>query len=103
MSPSDQFMAADVVVVVTFQFLTPVLFGQVAYKSYSCTFLWSTGQKSICYLGCFLVLRKPTLLFCFVGIDKLSSLQHQELTTIMQYIISVTSISISPLIPKPLS
>ena len=41
------------------------------------------------------------VLFC--GIDKFSSLQHQELTTIMQYIISVTSITISPLIPKPLS
>ena len=43
------------------------------------------------------------VLTCFVGIDKFSSLHHQELTTIMQYIISVTSITISPLIPKPLS
>ena len=30
MSPPDQFMAADVVLVVTFQFLTPVFFAQVA-------------------------------------------------------------------------
>ena len=29
-SPFDQFMAADVVLVVTFHFLTPVFFGQVA-------------------------------------------------------------------------
>ena len=35
-------------------------------KSYSSTcFLWST-ELYISYFGCFLVLRKPTLLICFV-------------------------------------
>ena len=51
----------------------------------------------------FLGVTETDTFVCFLGIDKFSSLQHQELTTIMQYIISVTSITISPLIPKPLS
>ena len=44
--------------------------------------------NSICYLGYFLVLWKPKLLFCVVDIDQFSSLHHQE-TTIMQCTIAV--------------
>ena len=47
-----------------------------------------SSLSSLCYLGYFLVLREPTLLFCVVDIDQFSSLHHQE-TTLMQCIIAV--------------
>ena len=85
MSPSDHFTAA-VVVLVRFQFLFyfPT---QVATKNRILVLFYGV-LNSICYLGYFLVLREPTLLFCVVDIDQFSSLHHQE-TTIMQCIIAV--------------
>ena len=92
MSPSDHFMAAYVVVVLRFQFLF-FFVAQVATKNRT-PVLFCGVLNSICYLGCFLVLQKLTLLFCVVDTDYFSSrLQHQE-TTIMQCIIVVMSIRI---------
>ena len=67
MSPSDHFMAANVVFVVTFQFLFYFL-AQVATKNRTLVLFYGV-LNSICYFGCFLVLRKPILLFGAVGID----------------------------------
>ena len=78
MSPSDHFMAANVVFVVTFQFLLYFL-AHVATKNHALALFYG-ALNSICYLGCFFLLRKPILLFCIVGIDQFSSLQHQEIT-----------------------
>ena len=69
MSPSDQFMAANVVLIVTFLSSPSFFLLKSRLKSYSCTFLWSTEFYLNCYLGCFLVLRKPMILFGVVGID----------------------------------
>ena len=74
MSPSDHFMAANVVFVVTFQFLLYFLAHDGA-KNHALALFYG-ALNSICYLGCFCVLRKPILLFCVVGIDQFSSLQH---------------------------
>ena len=53
------------------------------------------------YLGCFLALWKQTLLFCDVGIDYFSSLQHRETVNIItQCIIVVMSIRIIVVNPQ---
>ena len=68
MSPSDHFMAANVVFVVTFQFLFYFL-AQVATKNRALAIFYGV-LNSICYFGCFFMLRrKPILLCCVVGID----------------------------------
>ena len=68
MRPSDHFMAAYVVFVVTFQFLFYFL-AQLATKNRTLAPFYGV-LNSICYFGCFLVLRqKPILLCCVVGID----------------------------------
>ena len=67
MSPFDQFNAAYVVVVVMFLFLFYFL-AQVGAKNRTLVLFYGV-LNSVFYLGCFLVLRKPTLLFCVVGID----------------------------------
>ena len=67
MSPSDQFMAAYVVVVLMFLFLFYFL-AQVASKNRTLVLFYG-ALNSIFYLGCFLALLKPRLLFCVVGID----------------------------------
>ena len=67
MSPSDQFMATYVVVVVMFLFLFYFL-AQVETKNRTLVLFYG-ALNSVFYLGCFLVLRKPTPLFCVVGID----------------------------------
>ena len=67
MSPSDQFMAAYVVAAVMFLFLYYFL-AQVATKNRTLVLFYGV-LNSIFYLGCFLVLRNPRLLFCVVGID----------------------------------
>ena len=71
MSPSDQFMAANGVLVATFQFL---LLGQVATKNRFLTLFYGV-LNSLVYVileHCFLVLQKliniSSLLFCVVGI-----------------------------------
>ena len=71
MSPFDQFMAANGVLVATFQFL---LLAQVATKNRFLT-LFCGVLNSLVYvilLHCFLVLQKlinvSSLLFCVVGI-----------------------------------
>ena len=71
MSPSDQFMAANGVLVAPFQFL---LLAQVATKNRFLTLFYGV-LNSLVYvilLHCFLVLRKLTnvssLLFCVKGI-----------------------------------
>ena len=69
---------ANVVFVVTFQFLLYFL-AHVATKTRALALFYGV-LNSTCYLGCFCVLRKPILLFCVVGIDQFSSLQHQETT-----------------------
>ena len=66
MSPSDQFMAAYVVVVVMFLFLFYFL-AKVATKNRTLVLFYG-ALNSVFYLGCFSVLRKPTFLFCVVGI-----------------------------------
>ena len=76
MSPSDHFMAANVVFVVTFQFLFHFL-AQVATKNRTLALFYGV-LNSICYFGCFLLLRKPILLFCVVGNYNFSSPRHQE-------------------------
>ena len=85
MSPSDHSIAA-VVLVVRFPLLFYFL-AQVATKNRILVLFYEV-LNSICYLGYFLVLRKPKLLFCVVDIDQFSSLHHQE-TTIMQCTIAV--------------
>ena len=67
MRPSDQFMAAYVVVVVMFLFLFYFL-AQVGAKNRTLVLFYG-ALNSVFYLGCFSVLRKPRLLFCVVGID----------------------------------
>ena len=68
MSPSDHFMAANVVFVVTFQFLFYFL-AQDATKNRTLAIFYGV-LNSIFYLGCFFMLRrKPILLCCVVGID----------------------------------
>ena len=66
MSPSDHFMAANVVFVVTFQFLLYFL-AHVATKNHALALFYG-ALNSISYLGCFFVLRKPILLFCIVAL-----------------------------------
>jgi len=68
MSPSDHFMAVNV-----------VFLAHVATKNHTLALFYGV-LNSICYLGCVFLLRKPILLFCVVGIDQFSSLQHQETT-----------------------
>ena len=70
-SPSDQFMAANGVLVATFQFL---LLGQVATKNRFLTLFYGV-LNSLVYVilvHCLLVLQKliniSSLLFCVVGI-----------------------------------
>ena len=77
MSPSDHFMAA-VVLVVRFPFLFYFL-AQIETKNRIFVLFYGV-LISICYFGCFLVLLKPILLFCVVGIDSFSSPGHQETT-----------------------
>ena len=71
-------MVANVVFVVTFQFLLYFL-AHVETKNHALALFYGV-LNSICYLGCLFVLQKPILLFCIVGIDQFSSLQHQETT-----------------------
>ena len=78
MSPSHHLMAANVVFVVKFQFLLYFL-AHVGTKNHALALFYGV-LNSLCYLGCFFLLRKPILLFCVVGIDQFSSLQHQETT-----------------------
>ena len=68
MSPSDQFMAAYVVVVVVMFLFHFYFLAQVATKNRTLVLFYG-ALNSIFYLGCFLVLPKPMLLFCIVGID----------------------------------
>ena len=68
MSPSDQFMEAYVVVVVMFLFSVFYFLTQVATKNRTLVLFYG-ALNSIFYLGCFLMWRKPRLLFCVVGID----------------------------------
>ena len=65
MSPSDQFMAAYVVVVVMFLFLFYFL-AQVATKNRTLVLFYG-ALNSIFYLGCFLALLKPTLFVLCCG------------------------------------
>ena len=51
MSPSDLFMAADVFLVVTFQFLTPVCFGQVVLLHFSVEYWSEIYMLSWVFLG----------------------------------------------------
>ena len=67
MSPYDHFMAAYVVFVVRFQFLFYFL-AQVATKNRTFA-LFHGVLNSIFYLGYVLALRKPTFLFCVLGIN----------------------------------
>ena len=83
MHPSDHFMAAYVVFVVTFQFLFYFL-AQVATKNRTLAPFYGV-LNSICYFGCFLVLRR-TPRNCHYVVHYCSM-----------------SITISPLVPKPLS
>ena len=78
MSPSHHLMVANVVFVVKFQFLLYFL-AHVGTKNHALALFYGV-LNSLCYLGCFFLLRKPILLFCVVGIDQFSSLQHQETT-----------------------
>ena len=99
MSPSDHFMAAKVVFVVTFQFLFYFL-AQVATKNRTLALIYGV-LNSICYFGCFLVLRKPILLCCGYWLVFFYSSPRNY-----QYAVHYCSMSIrirSPLIPKPLS
>ena len=72
MSQSDH--VANVVFVVMFHFLLYFL-AHVATKNRALGLFYGV-VNSTCYLGCFCVLQIPILLFCVVGIDQFSSLQH---------------------------
>ena len=68
MSPSDQFMEADVILIVMFQFLFCFL-AQAATKYRNLALFYGVLNSEYGISKVFLVFRKPTLLFCAVDVD----------------------------------